>query len=189
MPRLILPWMVRQGPQQHVTDPYVSVPPALTITDETGAIWTLGFQFGEAPRGEFAFIVLRNGLDTGEVASRIERYKGHIRIFTAQGWKQLFTVKTEDALTAYGIGVRLTRALRPDEDGPITVRVAREGSDQVLAHVAFNPHHPAGHVEDLRQTPVVCAPGQWLQATVTPARPVQVMACLGGTVLREIPIV
>jgi hypothetical protein len=84
---LILPFMVRSGEQSHITEDYVSVPPALTITDETGAIWTLGFRFGAAPRGEFAFNVLRNGLETGEVASRIERYKGRIRIFTARGWK------------------------------------------------------------------------------------------------------
>ena len=84
---LILPFMVRQGEQTHITEPYVSVPPALTITDETGAIWTLGFRYGHAPRGEFAFNVLRNGLETGEVASRIERRRGRIRIFTAHGWK------------------------------------------------------------------------------------------------------
>ena len=49
---LILPFMAPVGPQQHETESYVSVPPALTITDETGAIWTLGFRVGAAPRGE-----------------------------------------------------------------------------------------------------------------------------------------
>ena len=28
---IILPYMVRAGAQQHITEPYVSVPPALTI--------------------------------------------------------------------------------------------------------------------------------------------------------------
>lgn len=84
---IILPFMIRNGEQKHITENYVSVPPALTITDESGAIWTLGFQYGKAPKGEFAFNVLRNGLETGEIASRIERRKGKIWIFTANGWK------------------------------------------------------------------------------------------------------
>jgi len=88
---IILPYMVRPGEQQHITESYVSVPPALTITDETGAIWTLGFRFGEAPRGEFAFNVLRNGIEIGEIASRIERRNGRIRIFTRHGWKWMRT--------------------------------------------------------------------------------------------------
>jgi len=87
MGSIILPYMVRHGEQAHITEEYVSVPPALTITDETGAIWTLGFRYGVAPRGEFAFNVLRNGLETGEIASRIERHRGRTRIFTARGWK------------------------------------------------------------------------------------------------------
>lgn len=90
---VILPYMVRSGEQQHITESYVSVPPALTITDETGAIWTLGFRHGEGPKGEFAFNVLRNGLEIGEIASRIERRKGRIRIFTRQGWKWWHPIK------------------------------------------------------------------------------------------------
>ena len=34
---IILPYMVRSGEQTHVTESYVSVPPALCITDEQGA--------------------------------------------------------------------------------------------------------------------------------------------------------
>lgn len=86
--KTILPFMIRQGEQKHITENYVSVPPALTITDERGAIWTLGFLYGHAPKGEYAFNVLRNGLETGEVASRIEHRKGRIWIFTAKGWKK-----------------------------------------------------------------------------------------------------
>ena len=83
----LFPYMVRQGEQQHITENAVSVPPALTITDEAGAVWTLGFNYGRAPRGEFAFNVLRNGLETGEVASRIERRRGRTWIYTDLGWK------------------------------------------------------------------------------------------------------
>jgi hypothetical protein len=85
---MIQPFMVRQGPQTHITESYVSSPPALTITDERGDVWVLGFNYGSSPRGEFAFNVLRNGTETGEIASRIERRGGRIRIFTANGWKR-----------------------------------------------------------------------------------------------------
>lgn len=84
------PFMELQGEQVHVTESYVSVPPALTIVDEVGAVWTLGFGTApqwQSPRGEFAFNVLRNGVDTGEVASRIERRGGRVKIFTRHGWK------------------------------------------------------------------------------------------------------
>ncbi len=77
----------RQGEQTFVTDNYVSSPPALIIMDERGAVWTLGFNRGEAPHGEFAFNVLRDGVNTGEWASRIERRNGRIRCFTKDGWK------------------------------------------------------------------------------------------------------
>jgi hypothetical protein len=98
----MFPFMKLQGPQTHITEPYVSVPPALVIVDETGAVWTLGFQMAaptsalqqryetriEAPNGEFAFTVLRDGQRVcDEFASRIERRQGRIRIFTRSGWK------------------------------------------------------------------------------------------------------
>lgn len=88
---MIHPYMQLQGEQQHITEQYVSVPPALTITDEAGAIWTLGFNTaprGRSPNGEFAFNVLRNGYEVGEIASRIERRGGRVRIFTQEGWKR-----------------------------------------------------------------------------------------------------
>jgi len=83
-------FMVRQGEQQHITEHYVSVPPALLITDERGDTWTLGLKTAEAedsPRGEFAFEVMRNGIGVNEIASRIERRNGRVRIFTRTGWK------------------------------------------------------------------------------------------------------
>ena len=87
------PYMAPQGPQKHITESYVSSPPALIIVDEAGIIWTLGMQFGHEqggfdPKGEFCFEVLANGHKTGEYASRIERRGGRIRIFTHSGWKR-----------------------------------------------------------------------------------------------------
>lgn len=88
---MCLPFMVLQGPQVHVTENYVSVPPALHITDEVGAVWTLGFEVApkeQSPDGEYAFPVLRDGFKMGEIASRIERRGGGIRIFTRGGYKR-----------------------------------------------------------------------------------------------------
>ena len=87
MSHTIYDYMIPHGPQTHVTEPYVSSPPALVILDETGSIWTLGTEMGPAPKGELAFNVLRNGFDTREFASRIERRNGKISIFTRTGRK------------------------------------------------------------------------------------------------------
>jgi hypothetical protein len=87
--------MVRQGEQTHITQEYVSSPPALTLIDERGDLWCLGFTaapHGKVPGGEFAYSVLKNGTETGEFASRIERRRGRIRIFTAEGWKRWTSV-------------------------------------------------------------------------------------------------
>lgn len=85
------PFMIRNGEQQHVTEAYVSSPPALTLTDTRGDLWCLGFTtapHGRVPSGEFAYDVLKNGQALGEYASRIEMRGGRIRIFTAEGWKR-----------------------------------------------------------------------------------------------------
>ena len=85
------PYRTPRAEQVHITDNYVSVPPALTITDEANSVWTLGLLAApkhKCPEGEFAFAVLRNGFDTGEIASRIERRNGKVRIFTVEGWKK-----------------------------------------------------------------------------------------------------
>lgn len=86
----LLPFMKLRVAQVHVTENYVAVPPALTITDSVGAVWTLGFVSAppeQSPRGEYAFEVLRDGVGAGEVASRIERRGGKIRVFTRHGWR------------------------------------------------------------------------------------------------------
>jgi hypothetical protein len=79
-------YMLPKGEQLHITESYVSSPPALTIQDEEGAIWTLGHDMQAGPHGEYAFSVLRNARPTGAIASRIERRNGKIRVFTASGW-------------------------------------------------------------------------------------------------------
>jgi len=76
----------RKGPQTHITENYVSSPPALTITDEAGDVWVLGLD-SVISRGEFAFPVLRNGFPVGEMANRIERRGGKISIFGPEGRK------------------------------------------------------------------------------------------------------
>ena len=63
------------------TESYVVVPPALIITDSDGACWTLGTEFVDRGGGELEFNVLRNDIDTGETAMRIEYCKGVVRIF------------------------------------------------------------------------------------------------------------
>lgn len=85
---MILPYMVRQAPQEHVTESYVSSPPALVIVDAMGNIWTLGLQMMPGPMGEFSFDVLRNGQPTGGVASRIEYQHSRVRIFGTYGYKR-----------------------------------------------------------------------------------------------------
>ena len=87
---MIHAYMLPPKIQQHITESYVSSPPALTITDERGNVWALGNEYlrqSDAPNGEFAFNILCNGIEVGEYASRIERRAGKMRIFTRQGWK------------------------------------------------------------------------------------------------------
>lgn len=84
-------FMACEGEQRHISENGVSVPPALHITDELGAVWTLGMVTAEkelSPEGEFAFSVLRDGVDTHAIASRIERRNGVVRVFTRHGWKR-----------------------------------------------------------------------------------------------------
>ena len=86
---VILPYMLPSKEQTHITENYVSSPPALIVVDETGAVWTLDndIHIYSAPRGEYGFSVLRNGQRVGIRASRIERRNGKIRVFTRDGWR------------------------------------------------------------------------------------------------------
>lgn len=89
MSEIILPYMLPKEEQTHITENYVSSPPALIVVDSSNTVWTLAAtpNLARSPRGEYAFDVLMNGLKTGEVASRIERRGGKIRIFTSSGWR------------------------------------------------------------------------------------------------------
>jgi hypothetical protein len=73
--------------RENKTETYVVIPPAFVITDSDGACWTLGNEYTPPHNGEFELNVLRNGVDTGEVAKRIEYRIGKVRIFGHYGWK------------------------------------------------------------------------------------------------------
>lgn len=89
-----LPFMAPQGPHMPISDAYVTIPPALTIRDDEGALWTLGFDQGGWRTGEYEFDVVRCGpksgdrpMKTGEFACRIEFRAGKVRIFGTAGWR------------------------------------------------------------------------------------------------------
>lgn len=69
------------------TESYVEIPPAFIITDSDGAAWTFGTEYVEH-NGEYEFNVLRNDVDTGEIAKRIVYQKGVVKIFGHYGWKR-----------------------------------------------------------------------------------------------------
>jgi hypothetical protein len=87
-------FMKPQGPAMPVTEPYVAIPPALWIRDETNALWTLGFDYSETEwrSGRYEYDVVRNGEKTGEFARVIEfATRGEptrkVRIWGADGWR------------------------------------------------------------------------------------------------------
>lgn len=65
------------------TESYVVIPPAYIITDSDGGTWTFGTEFNVY--GEIC--VLRNDVDTGEFAQRIEYRRGVVRLFSRSGWR------------------------------------------------------------------------------------------------------
>lgn len=180
---LILPFMMRHGEQQHITENYVSVPPALTITDEAGSIWTLGFRLSDGPHGEYAFNVLKDGRETDETASRIERCNGRIRIFTANGWKWMRTVPCLPILV-HAFGARFDEDKLPLRDRLVNIVILSDGGS-ILGGFRFQSVL-GGSISKLSKA-LVCAPGEWLRAVVTEPD-VKVMACLDGGALREIPV-
>ena len=80
--------------RENATQPYVSVPPALIVTDSNGATWTLGFEYLQK-NGQFYFNVLRNDKNTGEFASNIEYRKGRIRIRCSDGTMKTWTERPQ----------------------------------------------------------------------------------------------
>jgi hypothetical protein len=73
--------------RENKTENYVEIPPAHLITDSDGAMWTFGTQYAEH-NNEYEFNVLRNDIDTGEMAKRIIYTKGVVTIFGSNGWKR-----------------------------------------------------------------------------------------------------
>ncbi len=57
--------------RENRTERYVCIPPAYIITDETGATWTFGHSYVRHGDG-FLLSVMRNDVDTGELAEKIE---------------------------------------------------------------------------------------------------------------------
>lgn len=65
---------------------YVTIPPALVITDSTGAMWTLGLEY-QQKGWRYFYNVLRNSVHTGEYAEKVEYHQRRVRIWTQDGWK------------------------------------------------------------------------------------------------------
>lgn len=64
------------------TENDVTVPPAFLITDKDGAAWTFGYQYTFGRDGKtYEFTVLRNDVDTGEVANKIAYVAGVVTIW------------------------------------------------------------------------------------------------------------
>jgi hypothetical protein len=81
------PFMRHPGEFMPVTEPYVSIPPALVIRDREQNLWTFGFARGTSRTGEFEYDVVRNGVTTNEFACRIEYRNGRVRIYGADRWR------------------------------------------------------------------------------------------------------
>jgi hypothetical protein len=73
--------------RENCSEEYVEIPPAYLITDETGAMWSFGTEYATGRDRHFEFNVLRNDVDTGEMASRITYRSGKVRIFGSAGWR------------------------------------------------------------------------------------------------------
>jgi hypothetical protein len=67
--------------RENRTESYVCIPPALIITDSTGATWTIGSEY-EVRGWRYYWAVLRNDVFTGEYAEKIEYLRGKIHIYT-----------------------------------------------------------------------------------------------------------
>lgn len=62
----------------------VCIPPAFMITDEGGYMWSFGTEYAWH-NGLMEFAVLRNDVDTGETASKIEYRGGVVTIWGHNG--------------------------------------------------------------------------------------------------------
>lgn len=178
--------MVRNEEQKYITENYVSIPPALIITDEAGSIWTLGFVTGPISGGEFTFNVLRNGVDTGEYANRIERRKNEIWIYGPEEWKRMHVHKSTP-FYVYAIKVMLVSEPIKTNIG-IEVDIYWDNKPEKPA-VAFAGNPAYGFIWQNFGSPIECFPDQWLYAVINPFWPnVSVTGYVGGENLRAIPI-
>lgn len=67
--------------RENKTEAYVCIPPALIITDSDGGTWTFGTEFNAY--GEIN--VLRNDVNMGEFAQRIDYRGGVVRLYGKGG--------------------------------------------------------------------------------------------------------
>ena len=75
--------------RENITESYVVCPPACYITDDDGAIFTMGFDYIEYPF-KYEFMVMRNDKPTGQFAETIEYRRsaggaGVVRLFGKDG--------------------------------------------------------------------------------------------------------
>ncbi len=72
--------------RENRSESYVTIPPAFLITDSDGAMWTFRLWNIPSTRGNLEFSVMRNDVDTEEVAKRIGIFEGSwVRIFGHYG--------------------------------------------------------------------------------------------------------
>jgi hypothetical protein len=92
---MFLPAYTTQGRTfEHITEPYVSSPPAAYVILDGGVTFSLGQKMKEVDKlkGRYLFNVLVDSVelgtcDTGEYASFIEKKDRRVRILTRTGWK------------------------------------------------------------------------------------------------------
>lgn len=72
--------------RENKTEPYVSVPPALIITDSNGATWTLGTDYIQKGWAYY-WGIMRNDKHTGEHACKLEYRNTKLRAWTPEGSK------------------------------------------------------------------------------------------------------
>ncbi|SRR6266852_3120466 len=90
---IALDYMMPKNHAPAETENYVASPPALFIrSDDSRNVFALGMQefthHSRGIKGLFHYNVLRNGYETGEWASRIEKRGGRVSIHTPDGTKR-----------------------------------------------------------------------------------------------------
>lgn len=74
--------------RENATESYVESPPAYIITASDGSTFVLGTEYvDQGGRFGMEFNVERNGVQTGEFASKIDYRQNKVRIFGRAGWR------------------------------------------------------------------------------------------------------